>query len=171
MLSVQVMPLAKRLSSSDYTMTPDDDSAYDNAPWSNDNYNVMKESERHLCKLSLQEEIKASHPNITTTAQSTIHHHNVQKQSVSSNSSSQFSTRTTDSGVGSLKGISSLSTDEESMEGRLNSMMADFSDKSLDQLEKKMGGTKKTISVRRRAPQNKLQTKKTKGGAIKAISK
>lgn len=129
----------------------------------------MMDSDKHLRELALQEELES--PSSTEYSQPSFNSTAINKLSRTS-TLSNHSNRTTDSGLGSLRVHDSSDVEVDDEMKAMDTMVNDFTPANLNNIEKKLGsryGTKRrTLRVQRARP---FQTKKTKDGAMKAISK
>lgn len=200
----------QRLSSSDYTITPDGEDAYDNVPWQTDTYNAMIQSD--LSKNSLKRQDPGATynpvgmlPNSDVKQKQAVYApallskssdkisdniaqsdepsspHNLRKkittnQSIKSSTSTTSNVSSTDSGIGSVRGASLSCGDDDEMEtvhSRLENFLIDMSTSKLDKMDRNMtpARNKQTITTKVRRKHTGFRTKKTRGGAMNALSK
>lgn len=171
-LEVLIPAALNRITSTDqYTMTPDDDEAYDNAPWEAHTLKAMLESDKREPSSSVSE---AAPP---------VPYRNKHKplsssESLKSSTSSRLSN--TDSGVESLRGASddyenvSLKKldDYENVSSRLEEVLSDMTTSRLDKLDSDMESSRNPRFITATPKKSsRIRTKKTKNGAMKALSK
>ena len=160
-------------------MTPDgdDEDIYDNVPWQSHTYRAMLENDR---RASLRSDSAAPIVAGSLPAdQVPVHRVVTTSDSVNSSSSHTSATSsqtsaaesTTDSGISSQRCSSSIDANE-STEATLQGVLLDLTPANLDQIESQMEpryGQKDGASRPRKT--RGLRTKKTRNGALNALSK
>ena len=195
MFSLQVPPPQdiQRFSSSEYTITPEEEDAYDNVPWQPDTLKAMMDSDTRKNSLKRtvaaeespyclvqpildEKSIQAGNRNTDQPASP----HNLRKnittsQSIKSSTSTTSNVSSSDSGIGSARGTSLCDADDddqaENLHQKLESFLIDMSTSNLNKMDQNMTPDRKKGTVKIRRKHTGFRTKKTRGGAMNALSK
>lgn len=187
----------QRLSSSEYTITPEDEDAYDNVPWQPETLQAMMESDTrknslkrtvgstaespyclvepnpgskpHQASGKLTEDIEEDQPSSPHNLRKNI----TTSQSIKSSTSTTSNVSSSDSGIGSARGTSLCDDDDrgESLDQRLEHLLIDMSQSNLDKMDQNMTPDRRKGTVKVRRKHTGIRTKKTRGGAMNALSK
>ena len=159
MFSLQVPPPQdiQRFSSSEYTITPEEEDAYDNVPWQPDTLKAMMDSDTRKNSLKRtvaaeespyclvqpildEKSIQAGNRNTDQPASP----HNLRKnittsQSIKSSTSTTSNVSSSDSGIGSARGTSLCDADDddqaENLHQKLESFLIDMSTSNLNKMD------------------------------------
>lgn len=174
--SLKPPEVAGRLSLAEYSVTPDDESAYDNAPWTVDTYKALMESDKPACTTySNKQPSEGGGTGPTTKVKPDESFPPCTSETSANDTHDRFPTHrhlsNSDSGIGSLRGDSMTKEDFDVMNSKIEGCLTDLTPSKLDMLEGKIESPQRKRIQSKRRRDSAIRTKKTRSGAMNALSK